>query len=208
MDPRLINLRIEDDKYPIPLMFDILENMVGAEEMSELDLEASYNQLPIHPDDQIKTAFTWKGKHYMFAGAPFGLKHLTSVFQRVSQKVCDSLPSSHSFVDNIVVTTSTDDHIAHLKATIARLTSFNLTLNLKKCKFGYTAIRTLGHYVSKEGIQPDPTKLDPLDNWPQPLTGKDVHQFIGLLNYLRPFIPICSRKSRHHSTHSPRSKGL
>jgi hypothetical protein len=133
-------------------MFDVLENMVAAEGMSELDLGASYNLLPIYPDNQLKTAFTCKGKYYMFTRALFGLKHITLVFLLFSQQICDSPPSSHSFLDGIVVTTTTYDHIEHLKAFINKLTSYGSTLNLKKCKCGNTDIRTLEHDVSTAGI--------------------------------------------------------
>jgi hypothetical protein len=126
----------------------------------------------------------------MFAGAPFGLKQLTSIFQRVTTKICQPFSFAHSFVDNIVVTNAPgEDHIDHLIQTIDALTAQNLTFNLEKCKFGYTAMRSLGHFVTNGGLLPDPTKVAALPTWPQPKKGRDVHQFLGMMNFLRPFVP-------------------
>ena len=83
LDPRHIDAVLSEDRYPMPNLRDLLDSISGSTHFSSLDLEQSYHQFFIQEEDQIKTSFTWNHVQYMFRGAPFGLKTLTSIFQRV-----------------------------------------------------------------------------------------------------------------------------
>ena len=74
LDPRPLNKILPDDRFPLPLIRDIFDNLSGQQYFITLDLKETYLQLPLHADDRIKTAFTWNSQQLMFAGAPFGLK--------------------------------------------------------------------------------------------------------------------------------------
>ena len=127
----------------------------------------------------------------MFKGAPFGLKTLTSIFQRVTSRLFRDCPFVAVFVDDILVFSSEPEaHIGHVSEVIKRLTSVQLTLNIAKCKFAFQELRVLGHFVSKRGIMPDNTKLSNVLAWPTPKTGRDIQSFLGLLNYFRDSIPL------------------
>ena len=190
LDPRHINSKLLDDKYPIPLLRDLLDEANGAQIFSSLDLEASYHQFFINESDQKKTCFCWRNIQYNFIGAPFGLKTLTSCFQRVMSQLLKDLPFTISFVDDIIVfSASPEEHIFHLQKTIQKLTDANLTLNLNKCKFGYKKIHVLGHYLSAEGIELDEKKIKCALEINEPKTGKDIQSFLGLTNFFRDFIP-------------------
>lgn len=190
LDPRHINEKLKDDKYPIPLLRDLLDKAHVASIFSSIDLENSYHQFFIKESDQIKTSFTWNNVQYMLRGAPFGLKTLTSCFQRVITQLFWDLSYVITFVDDILVYSITpEEHIKHLKIVIKRLTNSNLTINQKKCKFGYQKIHVLGHYISSDGIQLDKEKASDAINWKRPKSGKDIQSFLGLTNYFREFIP-------------------
>ena len=138
----------------------------------------------------MKTSFTWNNVQYMFCGAPFGLKTLTSIFQRVITQLFYDLNYVITFVDDILIFSKTsEEHADHVKTVLQRLTEVNLTINTTKCKFGYEQIHVLGHYVSKNGIKLDREKAADAISWPQPKTGKDIQAFLGLANYFREFIP-------------------
>ena len=83
LDPRHINKVLKDDRYPIPRLRDILDNAAGFSYFTTLDLESSFHQLKLDEESSSITSFTWENVHYRFIGAPFGLKTLTSVFQRL-----------------------------------------------------------------------------------------------------------------------------
>lgn len=190
IDPRHLNAKLAEDKFPIPILRTLLDLTSGASIFSSLDLAASYHQFLIHEDDQVKTSFTWKNNQFMFQGAPFGLKTLTSVFQRVMRQLFSDFPFVINFIDDILVfSPNLDLHASHLEAVINRLTSANLTLNVAKCKFGFSKIRILGHFLSAQGIAVDFEKFPNVESFPIPTSKRDLQSFLGLLNYFRDFIP-------------------
>ena len=85
----------------MPRVRDIFEQLAGRKVFSSLDLEQSFLQLRINPDDQQKVSFTWRGLHYMFVGTPFGLTPTSAVLQRTVTavffriKILISLPGRH-----------------------------------------------------------------------------------------------------------------
>ena len=195
LDPRAINSILPDDNYPIPRISDLFEKLQGFVLASSLDLRESYTQLLVHEEDQEKLSFTWNSVRYTWQGAPYGLKFLTSHFQRVMTSVLsDCLPFCIIFVDDVVVFSSTiQQHIEHLNRVMQALNNANLRLNIDKCRFGCTQLPILGHIVSGTQIQPDPDKISSFHNLPIPETGKQIESFLGLANYLRDYIPMYSK---------------
>jgi len=191
IDPRPLNSMLDSDNYPIPLLSDIYDAVAGAQRFTSLDLVQSYHQFLVHGPDRPKTAFCCDNIQYMFIGAPFGIKTLTSVFQRVMSNLLSDFPFARSFVDDILIFSDTDEeHLEHVKAVIDRLTAACLTINVAKSRFGYSALRSLGHLITVNGLRPDPEKFAPLKTWPRPRTGTDIQSFLGLMNYFRDFIPL------------------
>jgi transposase InsO family protein len=197
LDPRHINEKLEDDKYPIPLIRTVLDRAAHSKIFTTIDLEQSYHQFFVREIDQVKTSFTWQGVQYMFRGAPFGLKTLTSIFQRVMSQLLHDLDFVIIFIDDILIFSADADlHAQHVKTVIERLTSANLTLNLKKCRFACLKVQVLGHIISEAGIELDPSKSANALDWPRPATFTEVQAFLGLANYFRDFIPAFARISR------------
>ena len=195
LDPRAINSILPDDNYPIPRISDLFDKLRGFILASSLDLRESYTQLFVNEEDQEKLSFTWNSVRYTWQGAPYGLKFLTSHFQRVMTSVLsDCLPFCIIFVDDVVVfSSSIQQHIEHLNRVIQALNNANLRLNIDKCRFGCTQLPILGHIVSGTQIQPDPEKISSFHNLPIPETGKQIESFLGLANYLRDYIPLYSK---------------
>ena len=187
LDLRAINNMIPSDMHPLPLIDEVLREMSTSSMFSALDLEQSYNQFPVAERDREKTAFTWGGQHLMFCGAPFGLKPLSSVFQRVMSRIFRGEPSISPFIDDVLVGTAGTqlEHMCVVRNAVELLTEANLTLNVAKCKFGYRALRALGHYVSPWGVSVDAAKMPDLLEFPVPKTGTEVQSFLGLVNYFR-----------------------
>ncbi|WP_461043563.1 reverse transcriptase domain-containing protein, partial [Streptomyces sundarbansensis] len=133
------------------------------------------------------------GKQYMFRGCPFGLKPISSKFQRVMSIVFDGLPFVTTFVDDIVVySQNMQDHQSHVKTVIDKLTKVNLLLNPDKCHFAQKSIYLLGFSISEKGRSLDERKLKNIEMWPTPQTGKDLQRFLGVVNYFRDHIPMMS----------------
>lgn len=190
IDPRPINAILPDDKFPIPLVDSIFEKLGQAVVFSTLDLVDSYHQFPVAEEDQQKTAFTWNGKQWMFVGAPFGFKPLSSIFQRVMTIIFHDYPFVLVFIDDIVIfSNKAEDHATHVNEVLRRLTAANLRIRFAKCHFFGKSIKLLGHIISSDGIQTDMAKIKAVKAWPRLKTGKDIERFLGFVNYFRKFIP-------------------
>lgn len=194
LDYRPLNALIPDDLFPIPLISDIFESVAGANFFTTLDLQSAYHRFPIAPSDRHKTAFTWDGIQYVFRGAPFGLKNMPSIFQRVMTHLFADLPFVKTFIDDIVVYSATlADHIQHVRTVIDRLNKAHLILNVAKCHFCQTSVKLLGFIISKQGRQVDRDRLINVQDWPRPKTTKQLQHYLGFSNYFREHIPMVSK---------------
>ncbi len=103
LDVRKLNLAIiESDRFHIPLIRDVLNNLQGCCIFGEFDLAEAYLQFLLHPNSRQYTAFTWGQQQYMFVGCPFGLNNMPSHFQRIIQFVFSGVPATFPYFDNIV----------------------------------------------------------------------------------------------------------
>jgi hypothetical protein len=116
LDPRHLNLLLPDDRYPLPLIKEIFEQLKDARVFSTLDLKNAFHRFQIAPEDRHKTTFTHRGIQFMFRGCPFGLKPLSSKFQRVTALLLEDMPFATSFIDDIVVfSNNMTEHVSHVK---------------------------------------------------------------------------------------------
>lgn len=192
VDYRKLNELVKDDPYPLPLIQDILSYLNGCQWFTTLDMNAGYWQIPIKEEDQAKTAFITPDGLYEFRVMPFGLKTSPAVFQRCMDRVLSGLKWGSCMVyldDVLVMAPSFDIMLERLKLVLERLRVANMTLNPVKCKFGYTEVRILGHKVGPEGICPDDTKIQDVQNFGVPRRLRALRSFLGLCNYYRQFVP-------------------
>jgi len=130
----------------------------------------------------------------MFVGAPFGLKLMSSKFQRVIYIILGDLWFALTYIDDIIIFSKyKEDHYTHVIEVIERLTQAGLQLNRDKCHFFRRQIRLLGFRISQHGILVDPNKLVNIQNWNPPTISKQVMHYLGIFNYFRYHIPLISR---------------
>jgi hypothetical protein len=194
IDVRRLNALLPSDSYPLPEIKDILEDLGGKQIFSILDLSDGFHHFEISAKDRPKCSFTWRRRQWMFKRAPFGIKHLPALFQRILESVIQGLTFCRVYIDDIVVfSDSEEEHADHLKIIIDRLTKAGLHLGIAKCHFGVPAVRVLGHFVDGNGIRPDKDKAMEMINFPQPRSSKDLQSFMGLANYFSSYIPKYSQ---------------
>ena len=187
---RLNSVMKSDDRFEIPLIEDIIERLGGSRIFSSIDLIDSYHQFTIHPAHRPKTAFMYRNKQYMFVGAPMGLRHISSVFQRVMSTLLGHLDYVAVYIDDIIIHSKTnEEHKVHVAEVIRILTLNKLRINFDKSVFGAKSISVLGRTISEEGVKVNPQKMTSVHDFPIPKTGKQIESFLGLVNYFRKHIP-------------------
>ncbi len=191
LDARRLNEAItNDDTFPLPLISDIFARLKGARVFTELDIRQAYTQFPVDEMSRPYLGFTWNNTQYQFTRAIFGLKFMSSKFQRVIHHIFHGMAATEEYLDNIICygPDLKSVEIATVKA-IDKLTEYNLTLRPEKCKMFKTELRLLGFLIDSNGIRIDPHKHDIVDNLKLPTTGKEVESMLGLFNYFRKFLP-------------------
>lgn len=199
IDYRKLNELTIDDKYPLPNISDILDQLGKCEYFSTLDLASGFHQIEINPSDISKTAFSVENGHYEFVRMPFGLKNAPSTFQRVMDNILLGIQNERCLVymDDIIIYSPTiHEHISRLKEVFQRLQKANLKIQPDKCEFLKKEVAYLGHLITPEGVKPNPEKVSCIQNFPQPKNPKEIKSFLGLAGYYRRFISNFAKLSK------------
>jgi hypothetical protein len=191
VDYRALNKITIKNKYPLPRIEDLLNQLVGAKYFTKIDLRSGYHQLRIHPDDVHKTAFRTRYGHFEFVVMPFGLTNAPATFMTAMQSLFQ--PYLDDFVivylDDIVIYSKTiDDHDRHVRAVFDILRANKLYAKESKCELYCTEIDFCGHHVSQLGIHVQKSKIAAISDYPVPTTKTHVRAFLGLANFYRRFI--------------------
>ncbi|KAG2192487.1 hypothetical protein INT47_002166 [Mucor saturninus] len=197
LDTRHLNLLLEDCRYPLPNIQEIFQKMSGAKVFTTLDLKAAFHRFKVFEEHKQKTAFTVEGKQYQFVGCPFGLKTISSIFQRVMHIIFHDADNIISFIDDVVVfSADLASHKKHVSDAITRLTKVNLVLNHQKGHYAQKSVHLLGFSVSAQGRHLDKRKISNAMSWGPLQNGKQVQSFLGLVNYFRDQLPNFSQITR------------
>ena len=199
IDYRRLNQETVNDKYPLPNISDILDQLGSCEYFTTLDLASGFHQIEINPKDIPKTAFSVENGHYEFKRMPFGLKNAPSTFQRVMDSILLGINNERCLVymDDIIIYSATlHQHIARLKEVFSRLRKANLKIQPDKCEFLRKEVAYLGHIITKDGVKPNPSKVDVIINYPIPKNPKDIKSFLGIVGFYRRFIPNFAKVSK------------
>lgn len=191
IDYRRLNKKLIADKFPLPRIDEILENLGNAKFFSVLDLYSGFHQIPLDENSRDMTAFSTENGSFRWKVLPFGLNVAPNSFSRMMNIAFSGLNASQCFVyidDIIVVGRSENHHLKNLKLIFDTCRHFNLKLNPEKCTFFKTEVTFLGHVCSEYGILPDPSKFETIKTYPKPHDGDATRRFVAMANYYRKFI--------------------
>ncbi|KAJ0627217.1 putative nucleotidyltransferase, Ribonuclease H [Helianthus annuus] len=191
IDYRELNKITIRNRYPLPRIDDLFDQLQGAKCFSKIDLRSGYHQLKIKDSDIPKSAFRTRYGHYEFLVMPFGLTNAPAVFMDLMNRVFHEFLDKFVivFIDDILVySKSKEEHEYHLRTVLEILRQKKLYAKFSKCEFWLDQVAFLGHVVSAEGISMDPAKVEAITKWPTPTSVTEVRSFLGLAGYYRRFV--------------------
>ncbi|GKB39058.1 putative reverse transcriptase domain-containing protein [Tanacetum coccineum] len=191
IDYRELNKLTVKNRYPLPRIDDLFDQLQGSSIYSKIDLRSGYHQLRVREQDIPKTAFRTRYGHYEFQVMPFGLTNAPAVFMDLMNRVCKPYLDKFVivFIDDILIySKDKKEHEEHLKAILELLKKEKLYAKFSKCEFWIPKVQFLGHVIDSRGIHVDPAKIESIKDWASPKTPTEIRQFLGLAGYYRRFI--------------------
>jgi hypothetical protein len=191
IDYRGLNKVTIRNRYPLPRIDDLFDQLHGAQCFSKIDLRSGYHQLRVRDCDIPKTAFLTRYSSYEFLVMPFGLTNAPAVFMDLMNRVFRPFLDQFVivFIDDILIYSRSEaEHEEHLRIVLQTLRDHQLYGKFSKCEFWLSEVRFLGHVISADGIAVDPSKVEAVLDWQQPSTVTEIRSFLGLAGYYRKFI--------------------
>jgi hypothetical protein len=168
VDYRPLNAVTIKNKYPLPCIDILFDQLARAKVFSKIDLRSGYHQIKIRPCDIPKTAFSTRYGLYEYLVMSFGLTNAPAYFMYLMNSVF--MPELDKFVvafidDILIYSKNNEDHGNHLHIVLQRLRDHCLYAKFSKCEFWRDSVKFLGHTISSEGISVDPTKVQEVMDW-------------------------------------------
>uniref|UniRef100_A0A8C7WWZ3 Gypsy retrotransposon integrase-like protein 1 n=1 Tax=Oryzias sinensis TaxID=183150 RepID=A0A8C7WWZ3_9TELE len=196
------------NRYPLPLMSSVFDQLQQAKVFTKLDLRSAYHLVRIREGDEWKTGFNTPRGHYEYLVMPFGLTNVPAVFQAMINDILRDFLDHFVYVyldDILIYSPDPDTHVAHVSAVLKRLLDNNLYVKAEKSEFHVSTVAFLGFIVSAGTVEMDPAKVSAVTDWPSPDSRKKLQQFLGFANFYRRFIRgFSSIAAPLHTLTSPR----
>ncbi|GJY12333.1 putative reverse transcriptase domain-containing protein [Tanacetum coccineum] len=170
IDYRELNKLTVNNRYPLPRIDDLFDQLQGSSIYSKIDLRSGYHQLRV---------------------MPFGLTNAHAVFMDLMNRVWKPYLDKFVivFIDDILIYSKNEkEHEEHLKAILELLKKEKLYAKFSKCEFWIPKVHFLGHVIDSRGIHVDPAKIESIKDWASPKTPMEIRQFLGLAGYYQRFI--------------------
>ncbi|GJT38434.1 putative reverse transcriptase domain-containing protein [Tanacetum coccineum] len=196
IDYRELNKLTVKNRYPLPIIDDLFDQLQGSSVYSKIDLRSGYHQLRVRDKDIPKTTFKIRYGHYEFQVMPFGLTNAPAVFMDIMNRVCKPYMDKFMivFIDDILIySRNKEEHANHLRMILKLLKKEKLYAKFSKCDFWIRIVQFLGHLIDSQGLHVDPAKIEAVKNWASPTTPTEVRQFLGLVGYYQRFIKDFSK---------------
>ena len=192
VDFRRLNQRTETQRYPLPIMTDLLQSFGEHNSVfSLLHLMSGFWQVPLAPESRPLTAFSTPSGHFQYLRLPMGLKNSPVVFQLFINEVFSGLLGNDVFAyldDVIIASKDMTSHFALLNETLTRITNAGLKLMLSKCHFLKKKLAFLGHIVDTNGLHTSDDKVQVVCDFSRPSSVTQLMSFLGMSGYYRAFI--------------------
>src|SRR6185369_9810396 len=199
VDFRRLNSVTKKNRYPLPLMTELMDRLQGAKWFTKFDIREGFYRIRIAKGFEWLTAFKTRYGLYEYTVMPFGLTNAPATFQTVINRALHEYLDVFvtAYLDDVLVYSrgTLEEHVEHVKKVLRKLKEYKLYLQPQKCEFHTKETDFLGFVISDKGIKMDPKKVQTVQEWPTPKTVRDVQSFLGFANFYRKFIRDYSRIS-------------
>ena len=168
MDYRKLNAVTVKNRFPMPVIEEILEELAGSKYFTKLDMRSGYHQVRMATQDEYKTAFKTHHGHFQFKVMPFGLTNAPATFQCLMNDILGPFLRQFVlvFLDDILIYSPTlESHLDHIQQVLQILQDHHLYLKASKCSFAQNQLEYLGHIISAAGVSTDQSKIAAMVNW-------------------------------------------
>ncbi|GJT23519.1 putative reverse transcriptase domain-containing protein [Tanacetum coccineum] len=183
IDYQELNKLTVKNRYPLPKIDNLFDQLQGLSVYSKIDLRLGYHQLRVREEDILKTAFKTRYGHYEFQVMPFGLTNAPAVFMDLMNRVCKPYLDKFMivFIDDILIySKNKQEYEENLKQILELLKKEELYAKFSKCEFWIPKVQFLGHVIDSEGIHVDPAMIESIKDWTSPKSLTEIRQFLGL----------------------------
>ena len=202
IDPKPLNKGLKRNHYPLPVVQDILPELNKAKIFSVFDAKNGFWHVELDEDSSVLTTFETPWGKYKWLRMPMGISPAPEEFQRRLNNILAGLQGTLAVADDIIVygkgetrEAALEDHNRNIVALMNRCREKGLKLNKEKLKFQQNEVPFLGHLITENGLKVDPSKVEAISRMPIPEDKKAVQRLLGMVNYVRDFIPRLSEKT-------------
>jgi len=191
-DYHALNAVTVKNRYPLPLISELISQLHGAKYFTKLDVRWGFNNVRIKPEDEWKTAFRTNRGLFEPLVMFFGMTNSPATFQTMINNIFQTLIAEGIvvvYLDDILIFTETEEeHEQAVRRVLEVLVEHKLFLCPEKCEFHQKWIEYLGLVISENKVEMDPIKVAGVRDWPTPENRTDMQAFIGFVNFYRRFI--------------------
>ena len=196
LDPKDLNRAIKREHHKTPTLEEISHKFAGAKVFSKLDAQHGYWAIKLDEASSLLTTFNSPFGRYKFLRLPFGLSVSQDVFQKRMDQILENCPGVEGISDDVCVTGKTqEEHDRNLTNLMEVAKQNGLVFNSQKCSIAKDSITFFGLRWTSDGVQPDQSKCDNIKNKASPESKSDLQSFLGMVQYLSPFVPNLSERT-------------
>src|SRR4051812_37302591 len=187
VDYSLLNLATIKNKYPLPRINDLYDQLAASAVFSKMDLRLGYHQIRIREEDIPKMAFTTRYGLYEYTVMSFGLTNAPATFSRLMNSIFMEYLDKFVvvYLDDIIIYSKNEgEHAEHLRLVLMKVREHRLYAKFSKCEFWLPEVTYLGHVISAKGIVVSPERVQDVLDWTPPESVKQVRSFLGLASFV------------------------
>ena len=190
-DFRKLNTMIKRNPYPLPHIKDMLLKVSNFTYATAMDLVMGYYNIALSDDAKKLCTITTPWGKYEYNRLPMGVSISPDIFQDKICQLFEDLESVKAYIDDLLVISrgTFEEHLADLDEVMKRLSDAGLKCKIDKCYFAQPEMEYLGYIITKDGVKPNPKKVQAILDMQSPTNKTEVRHFVGMVQYYRDLWP-------------------